>query len=170
MFELSVERVDQILHQETPKKEELATILRGIYTRYMRMYEKYFADIDALDDDVIADLKKHNEETKDLIKYYYMDIPHDLCKEIIDFDKEYNAKLLGTDWRKTLFDSYSEFCAENECEDKSAKCLKAEFSEQVLSAFYEAMDYIFRDGFGTGSKYAEQMSSGLAELLFGEKK
>ena len=105
MFELSVERVDQILHQETPKKEELATILRGIYTRYMRMYEKYFADIDALDDDVIADLKKHNEETKDLIKYYYMDIPHDLCEEIINFDKEYYASQSPTVWRCTLCQS-----------------------------------------------------------------
>ena len=54
MIELSIERVDQILHQETPKKEELATILRGIYTRYMCLYEKYFADIDALNDDTIA--------------------------------------------------------------------------------------------------------------------
>lgn len=170
MFDLSVERVDQILHQETPQKEDLATILRGIYTRYMRLYERYFADIDALNDDVIADLNKQNEETKSLVKYYYLDIPQDICESLQEFDDTYNAKLLGADWRKTLFDSYSEFCAENECEDKSAKALKAEYSDKILEAFYETMAYIFRESFGTGSKTDEQMTSGLSDLLFGENK
>ena len=44
MVELSNERIEQILHEETMKKEELETILRSIYTRYMRLYEKYFAE------------------------------------------------------------------------------------------------------------------------------
>lgn len=169
MIELSIERVDQILHQETPKKEELATILRGIYTRYMCLYEKYFADIDALNDDTIADLNKYHGETKSLVKYFYMDIPQDICRQLETFDNEYNAKLLGSDWHRTLCDSYADFRAKNEAENKSAKCLKAEFSEQILKAFYDAMDYIFREGFGTGSKADELISSGLASLLFGEE-
>ena len=61
------------------------------------------------------------------------------------------------------------FVPKNEAENKSAKCLKAEFSEQILKAFYDAMDYIFREGFGTGSKADEQISSGLASLLFGDE-
>lgn len=170
MFDLSIERLGQILQQETPKKEELPTILRSIYTRYLYMYEKIFADIDALNDDVIAALNKYNEETKCLVKYYYMDIPQDICEEIHEFDSTYNAKLLGSDWHENLFESYSEFCAENNCEDKSAKALKAEYSEQILKAFYETMDNIFREGFGTGSKSDEKVLSGLAELLFGEQK
>ena len=40
------------------KTEELTTILRGVYTRYMRLFEKYFADIEALNDEEIAKLKK----------------------------------------------------------------------------------------------------------------
>ena len=51
MVELSNERVDQILHEESQKTEELKTILRGVYIRYMRLYERYFDDIDALNDD-----------------------------------------------------------------------------------------------------------------------
>ena len=166
MFELSVERVDQILHQETPKKEELATILRGIYTRYMRMYEKYFADIDALDDDVIADLKKHNEETKDLIKYYYMDIPQDVCTGIREFENKYSSNLLGSEWHEYLFGSYEEFKEKIRDKDKSEESLKAEFSKQTLMAFYDAMDYVFRDGFGTGSQTAKKVLSSITGLLF----
>ena len=37
-----------------------------------------------------------------------------------------------------------------------------------LSNFYDVMDYIFRDGFGTESKSAEGIKSGLLGLLFGE--
>ena len=43
MVELSNERISKILHEETAKKEELSTILRGIYTRYMHLFEKYFS-------------------------------------------------------------------------------------------------------------------------------
>ena len=35
MIELSKERIAQILHEETVKKEDADTILRSIYTRYM---------------------------------------------------------------------------------------------------------------------------------------
>ena len=48
MVELSKERIAQILHEETVKKEDSDTILRSVYTRYMCLYEKYFADIDGL--------------------------------------------------------------------------------------------------------------------------
>lgn len=170
MIELSNERVEQMLHNETLKTEELATILRGIYCRYVRLYEKFFADIDALNDDVIADLKKYQEETRSLMKYYRMDIPQDVCKALNEFDSKYNSVLLGPDWHENLFESYSKFCAENEDEEKSGKRLKAEFSEQVLIAFYEAMDSVFRVGFGTGSKTVENVVSGLTNFFFGGKK
>ena len=67
MLELGKERIDQMLHEETVKKEEVSTILRCIYTRNMRLYETYFADIDALNEDVIKELRNSHEETKSLI-------------------------------------------------------------------------------------------------------
>jgi len=112
------------------KKEELATILRGIYTRYMCLYEKYFADIDALNDNTIADLNKYHEETKSLVKYFYMDIPQDICRQLETFDNEYNAKLLGSDWHRTLCDSYADFRAKNEVEKKAQNVLKRSFQSK----------------------------------------
>ena len=35
MVELSKKRIEEILNEETAKTEELPTILRGVYTRYM---------------------------------------------------------------------------------------------------------------------------------------
>ena len=70
MVELSRERIEQMLQEETAKKEELANILRGIYTRYMRLYEKYLADIDALNDDEIGKLRAFHKETRSLFRYY----------------------------------------------------------------------------------------------------
>ena len=166
MVELSNERVDQILHKETYKTEEPVTILRGVYIRYMRLYESYFEDIDALDDDRIAEFNKFHEETRSLIKYYYMDIPLDVCTALIEFDKKYSAKLLGPRWQRFLFDGFNEFKSDNR--DKSEECLKADFEDKILTAFYETMDYIFRDGFGTGSESAKEIKDGLADLLFGE--
>ena len=168
MVELSLERIDQIMHGETPKTEESPTILRGIYTRYMRLYENYFADIDALNDDKIAEFRKYSEETRSLLKYYYMDIPLDVCTELLEFDNEYSKNLLGADWHKFLFESYGHYKSLYKEKRKSEECLKAEFTEQILEAFYEAMDNIFREAFGTGSKQAEQVTKGLAGLLFGE--
>lgn len=169
MLELNQDRIEQVVLKETPKTEVLPLILRSIYDRYMYLYEKYFTDIDALNDDTISELNKYNEETKSLVKCYFMDIPQDICRELEEFDDTYNAKLLGTDWHKTLFNAYRYFRDENESDNKSEKCLKAEFSERCLKAFYDAMDYIFRDGFGTGSKTVETVTSGLASLLFGEE-
>ena len=170
MVGLSNERIEQILHEETPKKEELLTILRGIYTRYMRLYERYYADIDALNDDVIAELKNYHEETKSLCKCYYMDIPLDICTGLIEFDNEYSDKLLGDDWHKFLLDSYKDFRDEHEYENKSEASLKAEFADQKLTSFYEVMDYVLRDAFNTNSKSAENVASGIMSLLFGEAK
>ena len=82
MVELSNERIEQILKDETKKTEEPATILRAIYTRYMNLFEHYFADINALNDDKIDEFRKYHEETKSLIKYYYMDIPEDVCSGV----------------------------------------------------------------------------------------
>ena len=168
MFELSFERVDQIMHKETPKTEDLPLILRSVYLRYMRLYEKYYADIDALNDDQIAELKKYHKETRNLMKYYYLDIPLDISYALSEYDNEHISKLLGAGWHKTLFDSYRDFKAQHEGEDKSKTRLKEEFTQQKLTDFYEAMDYIFREAFGTGSKTAENTMNGIANLLFGE--
>ncbi len=118
MIELSNERIEQILHEETAKKEELEPILRSIYTRYMCMYEKYFADIDALNDERIAELKYYHDETRSLIKYYYMDIPLDICMEIKELEDEYSANLLGPQWHDYLFGFYEDFRKEREDENK----------------------------------------------------
>ena len=170
MVELSKERIEQILHKETTKKEDLETILRGIYTRYMRLYEKYFADIDALNDDEIAELRKYHEETRSLVKYYYMDIPQDVCSGIKEFENKYSACLLGSEWHEYLSDSYEDFKEKSKSTNKSEEYLKAEFTKQALAAFYEAMDYVFRDGFGTGSQTAKNVISGITGLLFGKEK
>ena len=169
MVELKRERIEQILHEETAKKEELETILRGIYTRYMRLYEKYFADIDALNDEKIADLKKYHEETGSLVRYYYMDIPEDICTWLKEFETQYSDKLLGAKWHQYLFDGYEEFKEKYSRRNDSEEELKAEFKKQILDAFYDAMDYIFRDGFGTGSQTSKNVLSGIKELLFGKE-
>ena len=109
MVELRNERIQQMLREETPKTEEVKTILRCVYTRYMRLFEKYFADIDALNDDRIAELKQYFEETGSLVKYYYMDIPQDICEGLSMFDNAYIAELLGPNWHKYIFDSYKNF-------------------------------------------------------------
>ena len=163
MVELSNERIDQILHRETVNKEDTDTILRSIYTRYMRLYEKYFADIEALNDDVIAELRKYHEETLSLIKYYYLDIPQDVCTALREFGRRYDAKLLGAGWHEVVFDSYEEF------RDGNEEAGKEEFAAKNLDAFYDAMDYVFRPGFGTESRTAEKVISGISGLLFGEK-
>ena len=165
MVELSNERIGQILHEETVKTEETATILRSIYIRYMRLYEKYFADIDALNNAEIARLRKYHEETVSLVKYYYMDIPQDICEGIKEFETKYGANLLGPEWHEYLFRIYQEFR-----KGSKAKDIKADFSKQALEAFYEAMDYIFREGFGTGSQTVKDAVSGIAGLLFGKEK
>ena len=168
MIQLSTERVHQILYEETQKTEELKTVLRGIYTRYMHLYEEYYADIDALNDDKIAEMRKNHEETKSLVKYYYLDIPQDTCMGLREFDDKYIDKFLGSGWKKYLFDKYKEFKKEYESEDKSEETLKAEFAKRALSDFYDAMDYIFREDFNTSSKTAENITSGFTGLLFGE--
>ena len=162
MIELSNERVEQILSEETKKTEELTTILRGIYTRFMSLYEKYFDDIEALNNKKIDELKKYHEETKSLVKYYYMDIPLDICMALKEFDNNYSSKLLGSGWREYLFS------AENAEEDKSEECLKEEFEGKNLDAFYDCMDYIFREGFSTGSETASKVASEFTGMLFGE--
>ena len=167
MTELSNERVEEILHKETKKTEELATLLRAIYTRYMRLYEDYFADIDALDDDAIAKFKGYHEETRLLMKYYYMDIPHDICAAIDEFDEKYTSKLLGAEWHKTLYESYDEFFEENSGNDENEKSIKAAFTKEIMEEFYESMEYVFRDAFGSVSKTGEAIVNGISGLLFG---
>ncbi len=164
MVELSNERIGQILNEETAKTEELTTILRGIYTRYMCLYEKYFADIDTLTNDKIAGLRKYHEETVSLVKYYYMDIPQDICEGIKEFENKYSANLLGPEWHEYLFRSYQVFRKESKAGNK-----KEAFTKQTLEAFYTAMDDIFREGFGTGSQTVKDVVSGITGLLFGKE-
>ena len=68
MLELSKDRIEKILHEETVKKEEPETILRGIYTRYMHLFETYFADLDAQNEEKIAELRTYHEETRSLVR------------------------------------------------------------------------------------------------------
>ena len=168
MAELSIKRVDQILHEETTKTEELPTILRGIYTRYMRLYENYFADINALNDAKIAEFRKYQEETDSLVKYYLLDIPEDICEHIKEFNDEYNAKLLGPEWHDSLSDLYRDFKNDNWTRNESEAYYKAEFAKYAMKAFYEAMESVFREGFGTGSKTGADVMGGIAGLLFGK--
>ena len=170
MVEISKERVEKILHDETPKDETLKTILRGIYLRYARLYEEYFADIDALNGQIIARLRQDHEEIRGLIKSYYLDIPHDVCLEIKEFDTECTDKLLGSDWHKYLLDNYAKFKAKSDMKNKNKELLKAEFSKQAMSGFYDAMDYIFRESFGTNSKISEKAIESFVGLLFGSEK
>ena len=133
----------------------------------MQLYEKYFADPDALNDEDIRGMKEYHEETRSLMKYYYMDIDLDICESLKEFDKNYTDKLLGSEWRKFLDHHYEEFKKDHEYDDKSEETLRAEFRDKMLDDFYDVMDYTVRDGFKTGSKTAEEMGSGLAGLLFG---
>ena len=136
----------------------------------MRLYERYFADIDALNDDVVAELKEYHEETKSLCRHYYMDIPLDICAGLSEFNNEYVDKLLGDNWHKFLLDSYKDFRDKHEYENKSEASLKAEFADQKLTGFYELMDYVLRDAFNTNSKSAENVAGGITSLLFEEAK
>ena len=169
MVELSNERIEKILHEETVKKAEPEKILRSIYTRYMCLYEKYYADIDALDDEIIAGLRNYHEETKSLVKYFYMDIPLDICKGIEEFEDKYTASLLGSEWHEYLFGEYKDFKEKNNDKNKSEEYYKTEYTKQALTTFYYAMDYIFRDGFGTGSQSAKNIISVIKGLLSGKE-
>ena len=168
MVKLSNERIEQILHEETLKTEEPLTVLRSIYSRYMRLYEDYLADIDALDDDKVAEFRDYHEETMSLVKNYYMDIPLDVCSGIEKFDTEYGDKLLGPEWHKNLFDLYEEFKRQSKVSGQSEEYYKAEFTKQALNTFYDSMDYVFRPGFGTGSETVQKVISGVTGLLFGK--
>ena len=169
MVELSNERIKQMLEKETKETEDLTTILRAIYTRYMNLYERYFSDLDALNDDKIQEFKKYHEETKSLIKYYYMDIPQDVCAAINEFEEKAGDKLLGREWKKTLYDAYTEFREKYKVKDRSDEYYQEAFKKEALKAFYDAMDSVFRDGFGTGSQTAKDMFDGISGLLFGKK-
>ena len=166
MIELTNERIEEIL-KETKETEPLPLLLRAIYLRYVNLYENYFAKWDELTNDKIAEFNKQHEETKSLIKYYYMDIPQDVCSEITEFEEKCGNKLLGRDWKMYLYDAYDEFRDKNEEWDKSEDYYKAEFTKYALKEFYEAMDDIFREGFGTGSATAKGVVNGLSGLLFG---
>ena len=169
MIELSKERIEQMLHEEAGKKEELVTILRGVYTRYMCMFEKYFADIDALNDDAIAGLREYHDETRSLVKYFYMDIPRDVCLGLREFEKKYIDKLLGSGWHEYLRDCYEDF-KEYTCDEQLSEALmKAAFTKEALSDFYDVMDYIFRDDFGTESKHLKDIAGEISGFLFGKE-
>ena len=169
MVELSNERIEQMLHEETKKTEEVPTILRGIYARYMNLYEHYIADMETLNDDRIAEFRKYHEETRSLIKYYYMDIPQDVCLGIREFEEKSTDRLLGREWKRYLYDAYDEF--KDNCDewDMSEDYYKAAFKKKVLKEFYESMETVFRSGFGTESQTSNELFGGISKLLFGKK-
>ena len=129
MVKLSNERIEEILHVETKQTEELPVILRSIYARYMNLYEDYFSAPDELNDDKIAAFRKYHEETISLIKYYYMDIPQDICSAIRDFEEKSSDKLLGREWERVLYDAYEEFKEESDEWDMSEDYYKAAFKK-----------------------------------------
>ena len=98
-----------------------------------------------------------------------MDIPLDICMGLKEFENKYSANLLGSEWHDYLFDSFEDFREKNRGKNTSDECLKAQFTKQTLNAFYEAMDYVFREGFGTGSQTARKVVSGITGLLFGKE-
>jgi len=168
MVELSNERVEAILKEETSKTTELATILRAIYIRYMRMYERYFDDMESLTEEAVTEMKKYHEETVSLVKYYYMDIPQDVCTELKEFDEKYYDTLFGPEWDRKLREGFRAF--RNEHWDMSEKWVKEQFKKKALDTFYEDMGSVFRPGFKTDSKAAEGVINGISELLFGKGK
>ena len=164
MVELTYEKIDKILHEETLKSEDARTIQRALYNRNMCLYEKYLSDIDALNDETIAEMKKYHEETKSLLKYYRMDIPQDTSDGLDAFNKKFTDRILGPDWRDFLSHTYEEFKDDYENYGKSEECLKKEFEEKVLVEFYAKMDDVFRDGFGTSSQSANNAFEGIAAI------
>jgi hypothetical protein len=169
MLELSKERIEKILHEESPAKEDQDVILRAIYNRYMDLYERYFADIDALNDEKIAEFRAYHEETKSLFKYYYVDIPLDVCDGLRKFYKESDCKFLGPKWHNELTELYDDFKNTNTDITISDEELKKKFSEKTLGDFYKSMDYIFRDSFGTESEADKVQVSWFRRIFFGEK-
>ncbi len=155
MIELSKERVDQILNEETMNDVDAKAVLRSIYARYIHTYEKFFEDIDALNDETIAELRQYQEETISLARYYRMDIPKDICDHLDEFEDKYGSKLLGPDWQKYLSDSYKKYGGNNKNGTLSEEERKAEYTKKALSYFYDSMDYVFREGFDTGSATAK---------------
>lgn len=167
MVELSKERMEQMLHEETAKKEDQGAILRAVYTRYMQIFEKYIQNLDTLDDEQIAEMRKYHLETISLVKYYYMDIPHDVATGIREYEKKVCDLLLGEDWHKNLTDSFEEYKRRNKIYGKNEEELRAEYKRESLEGFYDVMDYVFRSGFGTESETAKDVFGGLSGLLFG---
>ena len=168
MVELSNERIDKIMHEETLKTEDLKTLLRAIYTRYMHLFERYFADIDKLNDKKIAEFRKYHEETKSLMKYYYVDIPHDVFLYLSDYDERYVDKLLGTGWKDYLTENFNKFKKNKTKDSDDEKSIKAKFADHCLDDFYESMDDAFRDSFGSHSKTAEGFRGFITTMIFGE--
>lgn len=98
-----------------------------------------------------------------------MDIPLDVGTSIRKFEEEYSDKLLGPEWHKYVFDNYKEFREKSKYKNMSEDKVKAEFTKQTLDGFYDTMDYVFRQGFGTGSQTVKKVVSGLKGLIFGKE-
>ena len=155
------------MHNETPETEDQKKILRTVYNRYMHLYEEYFSDIDLLADKKIAQLNEYREVTESLVKYYYIDLPYDVCAGLAEFNEKYTDKMLGKGWHGFLSGSYDEFKAQSKNQNKGKEELKAEFAKEKLKAFYESMDYVFREAAGTESKTAEKTAGWFKKLFLG---
>ena len=91
---------------------------------------------------------------------------------------EYTAQFLGIGYDKDLAKETAEalqkgdmntvFLNQTKFATAREKALKAEFKKQALRAFYDAMGYIFRDGFGTDSQTARNVLSGITDLFLGK--
>ncbi len=167
MIQISNERAEQIIQEETKKTQPLPQLLRAIYTRYMNLYEDYIANIYDLTSEKIAAYKKQNDETIALVRYYYMDIPQDVCAGILVFEEKVGEKLLGPEWKTNLYDAYDEF--KDNCNewDMTEDYYKGAFKKYALKEFYEVMENIFRDGFGSESESSKNIFSGIKSLIFG---
>lgn len=167
MIQLSNERAEQIIQEETKKTQPLPQLLRAIYTRYMNLYEDYIANMFDLTSEKVAEYKKQNDETICLVRYYFMDIPQDVCEGIFDFEEKVGDKLLGPEWKTNLYDAYEEFKDKSDEWDMTEDYYKGAFKKYALKEFYEVMENIFRDGFSTHSERAKNIFSGIKSLIFG---
>ena len=170
MVKLDNERVEQILEKETLKTIPLPMLLRCIYNRYLDLYEDYIAEADKLTDEKIDAFKRRNEETQSLIKYYYMDIPEDICYDLNKFEEKIADELLGREWKRVFYDAFDEFKENHDDWNKSDDWYMAEFKKATRKELYKTLDDIFRDGFGTNSETGKNIFSGISNLLFGSSK
>ena len=94
-----------------------------------------------------------------------------ICISAIHVEPISNKRFLFYFSRNSAIDpiaAIQQFKKENQNKHQSEEDFKTDFAKDALATFYDVMDYIFREGFGTGSKTTENNIDGLAVLLFGK--